>query len=104
MGDATDAIPESTNRLNKDSYQLFEVGNLKFLMVSLEVGMPQYSVDWANALVDAYPDRRVIITTHAFIDASGEPSDAARSTAPTACPRRACGRSSSHRTATSTSS
>ena len=71
MGDASDSIPESTNRLNKDSYQLFEVGNLKFLMVSLEVGMPQYSIDWANALVDAYPDRRVIITTHAFIDASG---------------------------------
>ena len=71
MGDANDAIPESTNRLNKDSYQLFEVGGLKFLMVSIEVGMPQYSVDWAKALVQAYPDRRVIITTHAFIDASG---------------------------------
>ena len=27
MGDPNDAIPESTNRLNKDSYQLFEVGN-----------------------------------------------------------------------------
>ena len=33
--------------------------------------MPQYSVDWAKALVQAYPDRRVIITTHAFIDAGG---------------------------------
>ena len=41
-------------------------------MVSLEVGMPQYSVDWAERTwSQAYPDRRVIITTHAFIDADG---------------------------------
>ena len=103
MGDANDAIPESTNRLNKDSYQLFEVGGLKFLMVSIEVGMPQYSVDWANALVQAYPDRRVIITTHAFIDARGNPSHQPGSPVD-GCPRRASGPSSSCRTATSTSS
>ena len=71
LGDPSDTIADPASRLNKDNYQLFEVGSLKFLMVSLEVGMPQYSVDWAEDLVQAYPDRRVIITTHAFIDANG---------------------------------
>ena len=71
LGDPSDSIADPASRLNKDNYQLFEIGSLKFLMVSLEVGTPQYSVDWAQALIQAYPDRRVILTTHAFIDTAG---------------------------------
>ena len=71
---------------------MFEVGSLKFLMVSLEVGMPQYSVDWAEDLVQAYPDRRVIITTHAFIDANGNRPTSAVHRARRGVGADACGR------------
>ena len=39
LGDPSDSIADPASRLNKDNYQLFEVGSLKFLMVSLEVGI-----------------------------------------------------------------
>ena len=55
LGDPSDSIADPASRLNKDNYQLFEVGSLKFLMVSLEVGMPQYSVDWAEDLIAGLP-------------------------------------------------
>ncbi len=72
MGDPNDNIAESTNRLNKDNYELFDVGSLKFLFISLEVDMPQYSIDWAQNVINAYPDRQVMITTHAFLNPSAQ--------------------------------
>jgi hypothetical protein len=68
QGYAPDGIADvSVDRLNKDNYELFDVGSLKFLMISLEVDMPQYSLTWAQNVINAYPDRRVIITTHSFL-------------------------------------
>ena len=67
LGDPTDVPAETTNRLNKDNYELFEVGGLKFLVIHLEVDMPAYAIAWAQNVIDAYPDRRVIISTHLFL-------------------------------------
>ncbi len=71
LGDATDGAAESTNRLNKDNYELFEVGTLKFLIIHLEYDMPNYAVAWAQNVIDQYPDRHVIISTHLFLSTSG---------------------------------
>jgi hypothetical protein len=71
LGDTTDAVDESLDRLNKDNYELFEVGTLRFLIIHIEYDMPAYAVEWAQRVIDAHPDRRVIISTHLFLNASG---------------------------------
>ena len=71
LGDPDDAAAETTDRLNKDNYELFEVGGLKFLIIHLEVDMPAYAISWAQNVIDAHPDRRVIISTHLFLSTSG---------------------------------
>ena len=71
LGDNTDGAAESTNRLNKDNYELFEVGGLEFLIIHLEVDMPGYAIQWAQNVIDAYPNRRVIISTHLFLSTTG---------------------------------
>ena len=69
QGYGPDGIDDhSVDRLNKDNYELFDVGSLKFLFISLEVDMPLYSTQWAQNVIDAYPDRRVMIVTHAWLD------------------------------------
>ena len=67
LGDPDDVPAETTDRLNKDNYELFEVGGLKFLVIHLEVDMPAYAIAWAQNVIDAHPDRRVIISTHLFL-------------------------------------
>ncbi len=57
-------------RLNKDNYELFTAGGIDFLIVHLEIDMPTYAVQWANEIIDRYPDRQVIISTHAFLNTS----------------------------------
>ena len=57
-------------RLNKDNYELFTAGGTDFLIIHLEIDMPTYAVAWANEIIDRYPDRQVIISTHAFVNTS----------------------------------
>ncbi len=71
MGDAGDGIAESRNRLNKDNYETFEVDGLDFLVIHLEYDMPSYAVQWAQNVIAAHPDHRVIISTHLFLSTSG---------------------------------
>ena len=32
--------------------------------------MPTYAVQWADEIIDRYPDRQVILSTHAFLNTS----------------------------------
>jgi VCBS repeat-containing protein len=57
-------------RLNKDNYELFTAGGIDFLIIHLEIDMPSYAVQWANEIIDRYPDRQVILSTHAFVNTS----------------------------------
>jgi hypothetical protein len=59
------------NRHNKDNYELFSVGPLGFIVIHLEDDVPSYALNWADRILDRYPDRRAIISTHAFLSASG---------------------------------
>jgi hypothetical protein len=61
-------------RNNKNSYQLFSMGGLDFLIIHLEWQPPDDILDWANNVVASYPDRRAILTTHDFLDSYGNRS------------------------------
>ena len=69
-------------RLNKDNYELFSAGGVDFLIVHLEIDMPTYATAWANTIIDRYPDRVAIVSTHAFLNTSN-----ARGTARSRSPR-----------------
>jgi predicted phosphodiesterase len=56
---------------NDSNFTLFEVGALKFMVVSLEFVPRKDVVTWANQLITAHPDRRVIIATHCHVDFDG---------------------------------
>ena len=57
-------------RLNKDNYELFTAGGIDFLIIHLEIDMPTFAVQWADEIIDRYPDRQVILSTHAFVNTS----------------------------------
>lgn len=59
------------NRENKNNYELFSVGGLDFIVIHLEYDMPDYAVAWADRILRQYPNRRAIIATHLFLNASG---------------------------------
>jgi hypothetical protein len=56
------------NRENKDNYELFSVGSLDFLVVHLEMDIPDYSLAWADKILKRYPNRRAIVSTHIYLD------------------------------------
>ncbi len=63
---------------NLSSYQLFSASGLDFIAISLEYSTAAKSVyqsqlDWADALLKAYPNRRAIITTHWMVN-TGNPA------------------------------
>jgi hypothetical protein len=62
---------DTVNRQNKDNYELFSVGSLDFLVIHLEDDVPSYALSWADRILKAYPNRRAIISTHAYLSASG---------------------------------
>ena len=59
------------NMLN--TYQKFNVGNVKYLVLNLDVGAPDNVLEWANEVVAANPDRNVIVTTHGYLYRGGSP-------------------------------
>jgi len=55
-----------TNRI-ENSYHLFSAGGVDWLVLSLEWGPRNSSVAWANQIVTNYPNRKVILITHAYM-------------------------------------
>ncbi|MFT3925248.1 MAG: metallophosphoesterase [Myxococcales bacterium] len=62
----------SYNQDNETNFTLFEVGALKFMVVSLEFAPRKDMVSWANSVIQAHPDRRVIVATHCYLNNDGE--------------------------------
>lgn len=63
--------PDPIDRGNGDSYALFSAGGRDFLVLNLEWEAPQYALDWADRVLDAHPDRTVIMATHSFVLTNG---------------------------------
>ena len=58
----TDAHPGGI----ENTYNTFEVGDLKFLILNLEYAPRADIMDWAHSIIQSFPDRRVIVTTHCY--------------------------------------
>jgi hypothetical protein len=48
-------------------YHLFHAGGTDWLILSLEYNPDDTILDWAAGVIEANPDRRVIILTHAYL-------------------------------------
>ena len=59
----------------KNTYLLFEVGSVKYLLLNLDFGANDSVLAWADGILSQYADRRVIATTHAYMDADGTTLD-----------------------------
>jgi hypothetical protein len=59
---------------NANSYQLFSGGGDDYLIFHLQYDPSDAVLSWANKVIDNYPDRRVIITTHEYMGAHFFPS------------------------------
>src|SRR3954468_3264623 len=67
-----------TDRLYKNNYELFSAGGLDFLVIHIELDWPDYAVTWADKIVKRYPNRRVILSSHAFLNTSNARPTAAQ--------------------------
>ncbi len=54
------------------AYYTFNADGRKYLIISLDLEPTDAELNWANALISANPEKRVIITTHAYIGADGK--------------------------------
>ena len=61
---------DPVNRQNKNNYELFSVGGLDFMIIHLEYDLPDFALDWADEILNQYPDRQAIIATHVFVNTS----------------------------------
>ena len=49
----------------------FTVGNTDYLVMCLDMGVPDDVVEWASEVIAAHPAHRIILTTHAYLKADG---------------------------------
>ena len=62
-----DGVYTSGKNTARSTYKLLDVGVDKYLLISLDFGPDTRVMNWAEELVKAHPDRRVIITTHGYL-------------------------------------
>lgn len=48
-------------------FYLFQSGRIKWLVITLEFGPRNEVLDWANKIVDQYPNHAVIVNTHSYL-------------------------------------
>ena len=58
---------EGYNENALNAYQTITVGNVMYLMLSLDMGPCKAVVEWANEVIEAHPYHNVIITTHSYL-------------------------------------
>ena len=57
-----------------NTYIKLDVGGIKYLILNIDIdGDDEEIITWANQVCEENPDRNIIVTTHAYIDANGEP-------------------------------
>ncbi len=55
---------------HNNSWYQFETSRMRFLIISLECKPRDEVLDWANTIVAKHPEHRVIVLTHAYINAA----------------------------------
>lgn len=70
------AVQANGAKFSEDSlettYQIFTVGDTKYLVLCLDYGPTDEELAWANAVVSAHPECKVIVTTHAYLHFNGD--------------------------------
>jgi len=56
---------------DKNNYQLISACGVDLLMLHVEYNPMENVLDWASSVLDNYPDRYVILTTHSFLEPDG---------------------------------
>ncbi len=68
------------NNTSDQNYQLFSASGMDFIVINLKYNSStagdQAVMDWADALLKAYPNHRAIITSHWFVGTSFPPTQA----------------------------
>ena len=70
--------PDVADRQNMNSYSLFTAGGMEFILIALELNAPDGVLEWAKRVLDAYPNRRAIISTHSYLFTTGNLSNELR--------------------------
>lgn len=60
-----------TNTTIANSYYYLTIGNVKYLLLCLDMEPKANAIEWANQIVAAHPDYRVIVTTHIYMTSQG---------------------------------
>ena len=69
------------NNLNS-CYRTLTVGRTNFLLLTLDYGADDQELTWAGNVIERFPNHKVIITTHCFLDEKGEHINDSHGTAP----------------------
>lgn len=62
----------SYDSTNVSNYTFFNVGSLQFMVLSIEFTPRKDVVTWANQVIQAHPNHRVIVATHCHMNNNGE--------------------------------
>jgi len=57
----------------KNTFYLLTVGATKWLILALDYGPTDAVLNWAGSICEQYPNHNVIVTTHGYLNADGEP-------------------------------
>ena len=66
-----DQKPLTLGNSMSNSYRKIEIGNHKYLMLGLDYNADSTVIDWANQVIEAHPDYKVIISVHAYLGGGG---------------------------------
>jgi len=67
-----------------NSWRTFVVGEVKYLMLTLDYGADDDVLNWASSIIEQHPYHNVIITTHAYLYRDGTTLDAGDNVPPSA--------------------
>ena len=58
-----------------NSWRTLQVGDMKYLLITLDYGANDAVLNWASSIIYQHPDHNVIITTHAYLFRDGTTLD-----------------------------
>ena len=64
-------VDGSYNQSMRNTYNLFEQGGRKYMLLNLDCGAKDPDLEWANEVVAAHPDYNVIVATHLYMYRNG---------------------------------
>ena len=63
---------------NNNAYYFFEGGGMKFMVLCLQHNPDSEMLKWAGKVIEAHPDRRVIVATHSYLTMKGRNAEGNR--------------------------